>query len=517
MTNRKKIMNVFICFVLMIILSGCSGGSEPTAKGEENEIRESSIEINDEEKDDNQDADNEIEPDEKDIEDEIVTVTLVEKDFTPSNPDDLAYIDKINETLLENGIKAKLELVDLPKGDYLEQLNLMIDGGTIPDIIWLRDGADIELAEQGLLLDLSEYVSDSDVFQKAMEPYNRSRISSYPYLLRIRYNTPKLAVVRKDWLDELNLPIPETVQDYYNVLKAFADSDFDHNGKKDTYGITVTGDTSRLDDIFNAAFSMPTTWIKDENGEYIYSKVSSYEKEKLAFYHRLLKENILDPEYVTTKWDTMEDKLYTGKVGMVIGSAGKVVEIYNTKLRNAGVETDLIPLNPPKGEEGMGFAPIDVSREEMGFAISADSPNKDIAFQVLEFMASDEGQFLDRLGFEGRDYEVDINGNITRTEKAEDWYARFFDVPSWESPVPLLSELGKKSLDITSSYYVEDIIFHIPNELETNWVNMNNLYRKYSYKIINGEYDIDKFDEFVLKWYEAGGDEITTLAREELD
>lgn len=504
--KKKKITGLILCFCLIIVLLyGCKTHSEPTSK---DKTTHTTVEPNNE--------DNDSEDVEKSQEDDIITLTLLEKDFMPSNPDDLEYIDEINSALSENGIKAKLELVQLPQGSYSEKIDELIADGNIPDIIWFRDGIDKKYAEQGMLVNLTDYINDSKVLGKAMEEYNKSRIDSYPYLLRIRYNTPKLAVVRKDWLDELELPIPKTVQDYYTVLSAFANSDFDHNGEKDTYGVTVTGDTDRLDDIFNAAFSMPTTWIKDETGKYIYSKVSWCEKEKLAFYRKLVEEKILDPDYAVTKWDSMEEKLYTGKVGMIIGSAGKVVEIYNTKLRNAGIETDLIPLDPPIGNSGNGLASVDVTREDKGFAISNQCEHKDLAFRVLEFMASDEGQLLDRLGIEGRDYTIDGYGNITRTKKGEEWYARFFDVPSWESPVPLLSDIAQESLDIASRYYTEDINFEIPKEYSTNWDEMTGLYKEYSYKIINGEIGIEKFDEFVEKWYKAGGEEITELAQEKL-
>jgi putative aldouronate transport system substrate-binding protein len=42
----------------------------------------------------------------------------------------------------------------------------------------------------------------------------------------------------------------------------------------------------------------------------------------------------------------------------------------------------------------------------------------------------------------------------------------------------------------------------------------NRLYREYASLIILGEYDIDKFDEFVEKWYAQGGQEVTERARE---
>jgi putative aldouronate transport system substrate-binding protein len=506
----KKTIGLLLCFFLVTInLVSCSYKSNETSKNKKQSRQTVNIDKSTYTK-------KVYKKNTEDKKDDIITLTLVQKDFIPSDPDNIEYINKINKALINNKIEAKLELVDLPEGDYNKKLEELIDGGIVPDIIWFRDGIDKKFSKQEILLDLTDYINDSDVFQNAMEPINKTRIASYPYLLRIRYNTPKIAVVRKDWLDKLGLSIPETVDDYYKVLKAFANSDFDNNGEKDTYGITVTGDTTRLDNIFNTAFSLETTWIK-ENDKFIYSKVSKYEKEKLAFYRKLLEKKILDPSYVTTTWDTMEDKLYAGKVGMIIGSAGQVIEIYENKLKNTGVDTCLIPINPPKGRNGrQGLEPMNITREKCGFAISALSKNKDLAFKVLEFMASDKGQFLDRLGIEGKEYTRDVNGEIMLTEKGSEWYSRFFDVPSWESPISLLSNVAKESLDIANNYYKEDIIFDIPDEYLDKWELMNNLYKEYSYKIINGQYELNKFDEFVKRWYEMGGKEITKIAQDEL-
>ncbi len=37
---------------------------------------------------------------------------------------------------------------------------------------------------------------------------------------------------------------------------------------------------------------------------------------------------------------------------------------------------------------------------------------------------------------------------------------------------------------------------------------------EYASKIITGEYPIDKFDEFVEKWYASGGEAVTKAAGE---
>ena len=56
----------------------------------------------------------------------------------------------------------------------------------------------------------------------------------------------------------------------------------------------------------------------------------------------------------------------------------------------------------------------------------------------------------------------------------------------------------------------------IPSSIFSDYPDINNrtLYIEYATKIITGEYPIEKFDEFVEKWYATGGEQVTELARE---
>ena len=55
----------------------------------------------------------------------------------------------------------------------------------------------------------------------------------------------------------------------------------------------------------------------------------------------------------------------------------------------------------------------------------------------------------------------------------------------------------------------------IPNSIYGEYADIMNrtLYVEYATKIITGEYSIDKFDEFVEKWYANGGEAVTENAR----
>ena len=112
---------------------------------------------------------------------------------------------------------------------------------------------------------------------------------------------------------------------------------------------------------------------------------------------------------MTNKFDVKEDKFYTGKAGVIFGSSPEVIDIYIGKMREAhpGEEIELTLLPVPSGPGGQGLAAVDVSKESRGWAVSSISENKEAAFAVLDFMASKEGQDIDRMGFEGVHHNKD--------------------------------------------------------------------------------------------------------------
>ena len=444
----------------------------------------------------------EVEPD-----DDVVRLRLVGKDNAPSEQINVDHIDRIEAAMYAaTGVRVDVELVQIPEGSYAEKLNLMLMGGDIPDIIYFQ-GNDQTIANQGILEDLRPYVAGSQVMQTAMLDFNRARIESYPYLLWLAPPRVRVPMVRRDWYEAYGGEV-ETVEQYYDMLSSFVENDFDGNGVVDSIGLTDTGNTDRIDFVFAHAFGITSTWMV-QDGSYVYGRVTDQERDKLAFYHRLYDEGILDPEYITTRWDTMEDKLYAARVGMVASSAGIVVDIYANKMERSEAGSSLVILPPALGIS-QGFS-VDVTKESRGWAISAGSEHKDEAWAFLEFMATDEGQMLDRLGFEGVHYQT-VDGRIELTDRYNEWWPRYHEVVGWEPPVEILSDDARRSLQIAVAYAVDDINFVIPRELAPTWDALRNLYREYAFRFITGEYPLERFDEFVDRWYEIGGTELTEYA-----
>ena len=286
------------------------------------------------------------------------------------------------------------------------------------------------------------------------------------------------------------------------------------------YGITADGSTARLDSIFNHAFGITASVVK-EDGKWVFSKASQAEKAKLEFYAKLYADGLLDPEFLTNTWDVMEQKFYDGKVGVLSGTAGAVIQIYNNKMTSVNGDAAFLDVLPPAKGVSQAYTSVDVTKESRGFALNADSQNKDAAFAVLEFMASPEGRVLDKVGIEGVHYNVTDN-KIVFTEKFPEWWARFWDTMNTFEPKdpslaePVFSAPATASLDAAAKYMVQDTNILIPEDMAPQWDAMTNYYNEYAADIIRGVKPISAFDEFVQKWNQAGGDDFSAVLTEKL-
>lgn len=455
--------------------------------------------------------------------DDVVTIKLAMKDEGPSNPVAVKFFEELEKGLLEDeGLKVNIELVEVAQGNYAEKLGLLLNSGEIPDLIYFQ-GGDLPFSQQGLMEDLTPYIESSKYLKDIMYPYDVKRLENYPYLLWIKPLSQKVPVVRSTWLEETEsgkaLLEDPTVDNYYAFFKELKDKQIGGAGKP-KYAITVSGDIAELDFIFNMAFGITQTWLEKEDGTFEFAKVSQYEKEKLAFYNKLYEEGLLDPEFLTKQWDTKESAFYDQDAAVIVGTAGKVVDLYNGKVVQLdGEEAQLVVLPPAKGIS-QGYGATDITKQSRGIAISSVSKHKDIAFKILDYLASPKGQMLDRLGFEGEHYNVE-NDEIVPTEKYyAEWYARFWEPVDFEpeKPLakPLLSEPAQASLDLVNEYFSEDNNFIIPEELTTNWDAMENLYREFAADVITGKRPIDDFDSFVKEWYDLGGTQLTEYANKHL-
>jgi putative aldouronate transport system substrate-binding protein len=445
-----------------------------------------------------------------------IVIRVVAGDLVPDDPASENYIKNI-----EAGVKAMdgtdidLQIVPIAASSYADKLSALLLGGDIPDLIYFQ-GGDQKMVEQGILVDLNPLIANTTYLKNELYGHNVERMKNYPYLV---YDFPPRApqpVIRKDWLDKLGMAPPQTVEEYTALFQAIHDGDLDGDGTAgNTLGLTSYVNTNELDDIFNQAFGVTGTWMKDASGAWIAARVSDAEKAKLSYYADLAAKGLFDKEYVTNKFDVKEDKFYTGKAGVIFGSSAETVGIYGGKMAAAHpgetIELQLLPV--PSGPGGQGLQAVDVSKESRGWAISALSQHPAEVMKVMDFLASPAGQIVDRMGFEGTHYTKAADGTITATPEMSTWYARFSYAPSFKPQVEWRSQASLDFLASVSKWFKPDNSFVMPADLAPDVDAAENVYRSWVAKFITGEAGMDQWDAYVAEWTAAGGQKLTDYAR----
>ena len=448
--------------------------------------------------------------------DSPVKVTYLCKDVVPTEKNVQQLVSEVEAGMAAKGNYIKLEVLEAPTGTYAQVVPIAFRTGQVsPDLIYFQ-GGDLPIAQDGMLADLTTYINNSINVKAIMQSHNTEAIKNYPYLLWLAPARVQIPVMRSDWFASLEsskaLTENPTPDNYYAMFKEMKDK------KICEYPITTDGTISKLDSVFNHAFGVTGTIVKVD-GKYVYSKATQFEKNKLAYYAKLYKDGLLDKEYVTKKWDTMEQAFYEGKAGFVSGSAGDVVNVYNNKMiQTKGATAKLAVLPAAKGIS-QAYQSLDVTKESRGFAIKADSKVKDAAFAVLEYMAGPEGRKFDKLGLKGIHY-TEADGKITLTNKFPEWWARFWPTMKGLDTTNITGDVltapAIASLDAATKYYYSDINVILPSDMLPLKDAMDKLYTQYSTDIIRGVKSIDSFDEFVTKWNAAGGEKINSYLAEKL-
>ncbi|MCC2686847.1 MAG: transporter substrate-binding protein [Paenibacillaceae bacterium] len=175
------------------------------------------------------------------------------------------------------GIKLVVKMV--PQND-VNKITVAMASGDYPDIVTMAypNASVNQWIKDGILLPLNDYLKEMPTVKQTLEkevPWSAVDGKYYGNVFLTQQKVSNVALMyRKDWLDKLKLKAPTTLDEFYNVMKAFRTKDPDGNGKEDTYGMTAfTGNSSapmtNLDWVFYA-YGLPyADWAQDAKGNII--------------------------------------------------------------------------------------------------------------------------------------------------------------------------------------------------------------------------------------------------------
>lgn len=315
-------------------------------------------------------------------------------------------------------IRLNMELLD---GDsYKQKIPIVIASGDLPDMMRLNGYEHFDYVTQDVFMDLTDKVKSYQNIMKYVDPqaWNLTSYKGKAFCIpSANYTGKYITAMRKDWLDNLGMDIPETIDEYYDVLKAFTFDDPDGNGKDDTFGIG-TQNGSRSESFMNTygAFGGTAGYNVIKGNSIVTFDISEEYRNALRFVKRLYDEGILDPESLIHKQAQGREKLVQGRIGTFTGWWSIVPQVLTVNLKmpevTPGAEWVRVPpLTGPKGDSGM------VKRNLVNYSIvlAKETDKDEKILDFLNYLISDEGAWLSFLGIEGVHWTETAQGKV-RTE-----------------------------------------------------------------------------------------------------
>lgn len=270
---------------------------------------------------------------------ELVTYTLGK--ITAENNSNMPGGDTYEDNNYTRYIRELLNVqnVDTMEGqghNQYEQVEMMaVQEGKIPDIMVVTSKDILDtLVEQDLIADLTEVYENctSGRIKDMYASYGEDKMGVVTYDGKLMafpetevYTGPALLWLRKDWMDELGLEEPETLEDAMEVIRMFVREN-PGNAESGNVGLvfdpTMTGKSDQcfsLEPIFDYYHAYPQKWIQNEDGEMVYGSVTEETKTALEKLHEWYEDGILDHDFMLRNANNLPALLENGQSGAFFG------------------------------------------------------------------------------------------------------------------------------------------------------------------------------------------------------
>lgn len=448
---------------------------------------------------------------------------------------------------------------------YPQKVNIAITSDDVPDVM------QVSAAQMKMMYDNEQIMDLTNVLDSNLAPFTKEVLESDGGLAMKAatfdgkvYAIPKIGSplmsakvlwVRTDWLENLGLELPKTVEDMRAIAEAFTTQDPDGNGKDDTYGLAMYKDLygsgyADLTGFFNAYNAYPGNWV-DQDGKVVWGGIQPEVKDALTALNEMYAAGQIDPEFGVKDANKVNEDVSAGKSGMMFGDFWNMAWINDAKV--ADPEFEWVPVAIPS-LDGTTPAKAQLSASTTDFyVVSKDCEHPEAIVRMLNLQleksygetAEPEKYNITPEGYGTYQYPaVAIEPpmkNFTAAEKVTAVINGEAEPDTLNDEEMGYYEMACKSLDgdhkdnnwhqlkmygpggslgvIYDNYWetgnmVNDAYYAAPTETMTEKLPTLKKQQLEDYTKIILDGDIAKFDEFVANWNKLGGEEITAEVNE---
>lgn len=527
----KGIKNFTITLLfLLLVLSACGKGNETEGSAEPSDeeldnLTESGLPIVDEE---------------------------VSLDMFAGNPPESA--DDWNDVMIWDEYKdmtnVNVNWETVQEESLEEKRNLKLgSGGDLPDVFYSASLSNTDILKyggQGLFMPLNDLIDEhAPNLKKLMEEYPEiEKAITYPdgniYSMPTIYDPDASSLrlgprpwIDEDVLEEVDMDMPETTEEYYEFLKAVRDQT-----DKTPFGSYSVGMLLRwINGSFglgNRGFDHPQTDV-DEDGELRFIPTSDEYKEMLEYVHKLYDEKLIEQNIFE---ENATDKFMANASD---GEYASTVAHDPEDLFNLDSMVGAPALEGPFGDKLItGIAP---SVADAGsFVITSDNESPATTVRWADHFFSDEGAKFFFMGKEGETYEEDEDGEPQYVDDItegsgdltfEQRLSEFLVWPGGGYASTILKEDYFQGLETSENsieaaeklepYIIDDVwaqFTHTKEEndiLTTTGSDIEKYVEEMRDKFIVGDTPFSEWDDYVSKLEKMGLDDYVDVKKEAME
>ena len=459
---------------------------------------------------------------------------------------------------LQEKFNFTLNIISVSWDQFPSQMQMMVSQGDDIDLIMGSvDDTFYEWSKEGMLYSyeelfemgdypLCEAVVYSDLYSELVDPNDGLHYGKAMATPTNAWGT----VIRTDWLEKLGLEMPRTIEDFHEVVKAFAEADL---GQVDCTGLDMRiggnqGDISTpgIFGYIQRAFNVNPgefNFIENEDGTLSLWNTSENAKAAAKFIRTLLDEGLINSDFMLLQQESdqgrMADDFATGKIGIAWLSNAA---LFYEKLKAVDPEATYAYLPPvtseyndtPNSGGGVGYWYVHAIPK------TCDCPKR--LMDILEWALTEEGREFTIYGIEGIHWtEKTINEDgsrvykVNRDECAKDWdvsanglrYPLCWGFINYHAEIPYIP-IEEYNYNYDEAYVnsvswlrddevVEGAITDLPQQIGSYSIN-SPLYGCKDARVVPEDYSatMSVYTEYWLKALVAEGDEAFESAWEEM-
>lgn len=248
------------------------------------------------------------------------TVTLDESDPEKKSYTENRWITTFKDAL---NIDVSYKWIASDSDSNNAKWGAAIASGDLPDAAVVTNVVYKQLLEAGLIADMTDlYATElSDQFKSLL---NDDLVGSMTYGGRLyglplsanMYISNALMFVRGDWLAQLGLAVPTTVDEAIAVARAFQEAKL---GGEDTIGMMFADGAGVHDGLLkgfmNSCGAYRDIWV-DVDGQLVWSNLLPEMREALIMLQSLYQEGLINEDFVVTNGTLAQEYVASGKCGI---------------------------------------------------------------------------------------------------------------------------------------------------------------------------------------------------------